>query len=57
MAIYMYTADVDAMYGQAIAAGGKSLWAPATQPYGERVGGVEDAFGNYWYMASHSTSQ
>ena len=57
MAIYMYTADVDAMYGQAVAAGGKSLWAPATQPYGERVGGVEDEFGNYWYMASHSTSQ
>ena len=52
-AIYMYTPDADAVYRQAMAAGGKSLWAPASQPYGDRVGGVEDAFGNYWYMATH----
>jgi uncharacterized glyoxalase superfamily protein PhnB len=24
---------------------------PADQPYGDRMGGVEDAWGNTWYIA------
>ncbi len=36
----------------AIKAGAKSLRAPADQPYGDRNAGVEDPFGNTWYMAT-----
>lgn len=50
---FMYVEDVDAWYERAMAAGGISRGAPADQPYGDRVGGVADAFGNVWYMATH----
>ena len=36
-----------------IAAGAKSLSAPADQPYGDRNAGVEDPFGNQWYIGTH----
>jgi hypothetical protein len=26
---------------------------PVDQPYGDRSGGVKDAFGNQWYIATH----
>jgi uncharacterized glyoxalase superfamily protein PhnB len=49
--IYTRVDDPDAVYRQAIAAGAKSLWAPADQPYGARVAGVQDAWGNQWFIA------
>jgi PhnB protein len=49
---YMYVNNADAAYERAIKAGAKSLFAPADQPYGDRNAGVEDAFGNQWYLAS-----
>ncbi len=54
-AFYLYVPDADALYQQAVAAGAKSLYPPSDQPYGDRCGGVEDAWGNTWYIASHST--
>ena len=45
--------DCDAMYKSAMAAGGKSLREPATQFYGDRSAGVEDPFGNHWWMSTH----
>lgn len=56
-AIYMYVENVDAVYQQAMATGAKSIWAPADQPYGDRVGGVEDAFGNYWYISTQAGTE
>lgn len=50
---FMYVDDVDAWYERAVAAGATSRGAPANQPYGDRVGGVADAFGNLWYLATH----
>ena len=50
---YLYVEDVDAMYKQAVAAGGKSISEPATQFYGDRHGGVEDSQGNNWWVATH----
>ena len=52
-AIYMYVPDADAHYQRAIAAGAESLYPPADQPYGDRVGGVRDVCGNHWYIATH----
>ena len=49
---YLRVPDVDAVYKRAIQAGGTSIWEPAGQPYGDRVGGVKDPFGNQWYIAT-----
>ena len=50
-AYFLYVADPDAVYEQAVAAGAKSLSAPADQPSGIRIGFVEDPVGNHWYIA------
>jgi len=50
---YLYVPDVDAVYKQAIAAGGTSVREPADQFYGDRVGGVDDSQGNSWWIATH----
>ncbi len=52
VALHVYVKDVDAVYERALQAGAVSVGAPQDQPYGERGGGVKDAFGNYWYMAT-----
>jgi PhnB protein len=51
--LHVYVEDVDAVYQRAIQAGGKSLREPADQPYGDRSGGLEDAFGNQWWVSTH----
>jgi PhnB protein len=50
---YLYVQDADALYRQAVAAGAKSRLAPADQPYGDRIGVVEDGWGNTWCIATH----
>jgi PhnB protein len=50
-AYFLYVADPDAVYEQALAAGAKSLSAPADRPGGVRIGFVEDPLGNHWYIA------
>jgi PhnB protein len=52
MAFHVFVEDVDAVYAEALAAGGESLGEPADRPYGERSGFVKDAYGNHWYIAS-----
>jgi uncharacterized glyoxalase superfamily protein PhnB len=51
-AIHLYVPDVDGAYERALKAGAKSLMPVEDQPYGERSGGVEDAHGNRWYIAT-----
>jgi len=51
--IYLYVPDVDATYERAVAAGGTSLMEPADQFYGDRNGGVEDPWGNQWWIGTH----
>lgn len=51
--LYFYVADVDAVFRQAVAAGGKVVLEPADQFYGDRNGGVKDAWGNIWWIATH----
>jgi PhnB protein len=50
---YLYVPDCDAVYRRALAAGATSISEPVDQPYGDRSGGVKDAFGNQWYIATH----
>ena len=51
--VYMYVENADEVYERAIRAGATSLYPIADMPYGDRMGGVTDAFGNEWYIASH----
>jgi len=50
--IYLYVPDCDAVYQRALRAGATSISPPADQNYGDRTGGVIDAWGNMWYMAT-----
>ncbi len=52
-AFYLYAPDADALYRRAITAGAKPLFPPSIQPYGDRMGAVEDTWGDTWYVASH----
>jgi PhnB protein len=52
-AIYIYVPDVDAAYKRALAAGAVSVMQPVDQFYGDRNGGVKDASGVQWWMATH----
>lgn len=51
--LHLFTPDVDTVYAQAIAAGATSQHPVVDQPYGDREGGVRDAFGNDWFIATH----
>ena len=51
--LYVYVDDADAIYQRALAAGATSVQAPVDQFYGDRSGGVKDAFGNLWWIATH----
>ena len=50
-AFYLYVADCDALYQQAVSAGATPLSPPVDQWYGDRVGSVQDAMGITWYIA------
>jgi PhnB protein len=52
-AVYMFVPDADAVYRHAVDAGATSLWEPTDQPYGDRNAGVQDPFGNQWFIATH----
>jgi uncharacterized glyoxalase superfamily protein PhnB len=55
-ALHVYVDDCDAAYQRALEAGAVTLMGatgePADRPYGERSAYVQDAFGNYWYIAT-----
>ncbi len=51
--LHLYVNDTDAVYRRALEAGATSVREPADQFYGDRSGGVQDAFGNQWWLATH----
>lgn len=51
--MYLYVENVDALYEQAVKAGGTPMQPPKDQPYGDRNAHIKDPFGNSWYIASH----
>jgi PhnB protein len=50
--LYMYVVDADYVYERAVKAGGKTIREPADQMYGDRVGAIEDPWGNQWWIAT-----
>jgi PhnB protein len=51
--LHLYVPNADVTYERALRAGAESILAVKDQPYGERSGGVKDAFGNRWFIATH----
>jgi PhnB protein len=50
--LFLYFADCDAMFQSAVAAGAAPVMQPADQHHGDRMGGVLDTNGNYWWIAT-----
>jgi len=53
VSIHLYVENVDAAVERAVAAGAKLIRPVADQFYGDRTGGIEDAFGYRWFIATH----
>jgi len=49
---HLYVKDVDAAFERAVEASASVIAPPADMEYGERSGGVKDASGNVWYIAT-----
>ncbi len=50
--LHLYVEDVDAAYARALEAGARTAREPADMFYGDRSGGVIDAAGNQWWIAT-----
>ena len=53
VSIFLYVDDIDAVYKQAVDAGGTSLMEPDDMFWGDRFGSVQDPFGHSWTIATH----
>jgi uncharacterized glyoxalase superfamily protein PhnB len=53
MTLYHYVPDCDAVWKQAVAAGGEAINEPMDMFYGDRTGAVKDPGGNAWWIATH----
>ena len=51
--IFLYVADVDRIFNQAIAAGAKVAMPVGDMFWGDRYGRVTDPFGHSWSLATH----
>ncbi len=51
--LMVYVEDVDKIYPQAIAAGGKEIRPLQNQFYGDRSGTLTDPFGHQWTISTH----
>jgi PhnB protein len=51
-AMYVYVSDADAVFEQAVRAGGESVFPVADQHWGDREGLVRDPFGHLWALAT-----
>ena len=52
--LYLYVAGVDAAVAKAIAAGAKSIMPVTDMFWGDRIGSVEDPYGQKWTLATHT---
>jgi PhnB protein len=54
VSILLYVDNVDSLFKQAIAAGGKEDRAVKDQFYGDRSGSLTDPYGHIWHIATHT---
>ncbi|MEO1020706.1 MAG: VOC family protein, partial [Pseudomonadota bacterium] len=52
LALHLYVENTDAVYERALNAGAQPLREPSDQFYGSRSAGVEDRWGNHWWVAT-----
>ena len=52
--IHLYVDNVDAVFGQALAAGAKSVRPVQDQFYGDRSGTLLDPYGHTWHVSTHT---
>ena len=50
---HLYVSDVDSVFKKAVAAGGKPTRQPENMFYGDRIGAVNDRWGNTWSISTH----
>lgn len=50
--IYVYVEEIDEAYQRALDRGATSLAKPEDKPYQERAAGVQDSFGNTWWIST-----
>lgn len=48
---YIYVDNVDRVFAKAVASGADALMEPADMPYLDRQAGVQDPYGNYWWIS------
>jgi len=53
VAIFLYVEDVDSVVQDAADAGGTITMQPEDQFWGDRLGEINDPFGNVWQIATH----
>jgi PhnB protein len=53
VSMYVYVQDVDAMFNNAVSAGGIVLDGVKDQFWGDRHGRLEDPYGHLWSIATH----
>jgi PhnB protein len=53
MRLMMYVQNCDAVFKRAVETGATAKEPPADQFYGDRMGRVQDPFGNEWLIATH----
>jgi PhnB protein len=51
--LVLYVKDVDAVFRQAVAAGGKEVQKVENKFYGDRMGTLQDPFGHVWSIGTH----
>lgn len=51
--LHLYVEDVDTVFGSAVEAGGRVVREPQDMVYGDRSGGVNDPYGNQWWISTH----
>jgi len=54
VSLHVYVPNTDIVYMRALDAGATSLYAPVNRECGERMGAVQDPFGNQWFIATHT---
>lgn len=52
--LFLYVANVDAFFKQAVAAGGKETMPVTDMFWGDRAGHLKDPFGYSWMIATHT---